>query len=292
MRIAAVIPVYNGAAFLRKAIESVLAQTSPVDELVILDDGSTDNTRAVALSYGQQVRYLFQGNRGLAAARNAGAAASTCDWVAFLDSDDWWLPEKIAKQRALIESNPEAVLIYSDQWECDPKGRMSYIRTVPPQCLWPQLRARNRLSSPVVVVRKDALSSIGGYNEALRACEDWDFYVRLYIRGPFAYIPEPLAVYRLSSGTMSTNADRMLNTFEAILESTLLTGLKGWPRILWRRRARSSQLLSAGLIARKAGQRDQERAHLWRSVLQWPSPFWEPRRYAALAVTMLRHPFD
>jgi glycosyltransferase involved in cell wall biosynthesis len=292
MRIAAVIPVYNGEAFLRTAIESVLAQTSPVDELVILDDGSTDNTRAVALSYGQHLRYIFQENRGLAAARNAGAAASTCEWVAFLDCDDWWLPEKIAKQRALIESNPDAVLIYSDQWECESAGKMLYIEAVPPQQLWPQLRTRNGLSSSVAIVRRDALTSIGGYDEGLRACEDWDFYVRLHAKGPFAYIAEPLAVYRLSPGTMSTNADRMLQNFEAILESTLLNGLQGWSRILWRRRARSRQLLSAGLIARKAGHRDQERAHLWRSVLQWPSPFWEPRRYAALAVTMLRHPID
>jgi glycosyltransferase involved in cell wall biosynthesis len=292
MRIAAVIPVYNGEAFLRTAIESVLAQTSPVDELVILDDGSTDNTRAVALSYGQHLRYIFQENRGLAAARNAGAAASTCGWVAFLDCDDWWLPDKIAKQRALIESNPDAVLIYSDQWECESAGKMLYIEAVPPQQLWPQLRTRNGLSSSVAIVRRDALTSIGGYDEGLRACEDWDFYVRLHAKGPFAYIAEPLAVYRLSPGTMSTNADRMLQNFEAILESTLLKGLQGWSRILWRRRARSRQLLSAGLIARKAGQRDQERAHLWRSVLQWPSPFWEPRRYAALAVTMLRHSID
>ena len=287
-RIAAVIPVYNGAHFLRKAVESVLQQTSPVDELVVLDDGSTDSTREVALSYGDRVHYVYQPNRGLPAARNAGARAASCEWVAFLDCDDWWLPNKMERQRELLRANPDAILLYADQWECDPAGAMTYSSAIPPARLWPQLRTRNGMSSSVVMMRRDALFAVGGYNQSLNACEDWDLYTRLYPCGRFAYQPEPLAVYRVAPGTMSTDSDRMLRNFEAILEPVLLMGLRGPSRWAWRRRARAAQLFAAGLIERDAGNNHRALRFMLRSLLAWPTPTRDRRRYAATLVTLSR----
>jgi glycosyltransferase involved in cell wall biosynthesis len=283
-RIAAVIPVFNGAHCVGKAIESVLAQTAPVDELIVIDDGSTDNTRGVVQSYGARVRYIYQPNAGLPAARNAGIRATDCEWIGFLDADDCWLPEKLAKQKRMIAGNPEAVALYADQYDSDSSGAMHYGRAIAPDRLWPRLRTRNCFSSDVFMARRDALLQAGGYNESLSACEDWDLYVRLYRLGVFVYVPEALAIYRVYSGSMSTNVARMLQNFERILEPTLLADLKGLPRWAWRRRARSTQLFRAALIARAAGDKRGERRMLYRSLLTWPSPFWEPTRFKAVPV--------
>ncbi|MHC5139531.1 MAG: glycosyltransferase family 2 protein, partial [Planctomycetota bacterium] len=98
LTISAVIPAYNAAKYIARSIDSVLAQTHPVDEIVIVDDGSTDNTAAIIKDYGDKVRYIHQPNAGVSAARNTGIEAATGNWIAFLDADDEWLPEKIKRQ--------------------------------------------------------------------------------------------------------------------------------------------------------------------------------------------------
>jgi glycosyltransferase involved in cell wall biosynthesis len=286
--VSAIIPVYNGARFLRKAIDSVLTQSESPREVIVLDDGSTDNTREVVERYGSAVKYVYQSNRGLAAARNAGVAASSGDWLAFLDCDDWWLPQKLKLQLEAIRQHPEAILVYADQWILDLGGRMIYDRATPPDALWPMLRAQNRIGSPVVVIKRAPFVAIGGYDERLRACEDWDLYVRLISRGEFISIPQPLAVYRQSQGTLSKDPDRMLMNFEQILEQTLLRDLNGAARHIWRRRIRSQQLLSAGLMSRDAGDSRKHIGLLLRSLLQWPSPFWLPKRWGTLLVSLAR----
>src|ERR1700687_5608941 len=93
--VTAIIPVYNGAALIRRSIESVLSQTHPADELIVVDDGSTDETSTIIRSYGAKVRHLYQPNSGVAAARNNGVKQASSQWIAFLDHDDEWLPDKL-----------------------------------------------------------------------------------------------------------------------------------------------------------------------------------------------------
>jgi len=113
MRVSAIIPCYNYGKYLPRAIDSILAQTRPVSEILVVDDGSTDNTREVATSYGDRVQYIFQQNQGRAAARNHGMREATGDWIALLDADDWWFPEKIELQLKAAAARPEAVLVYT-----------------------------------------------------------------------------------------------------------------------------------------------------------------------------------
>ena len=101
--ISAVIPAYNAEKYITRAIDSVLGQTRPVDEIIIVDDGSTDNTAEAIKRYGDKIQYIYQENAGVSAARNTGIKAAATDWIAFLDADDEWLPERIQLQVELLK---------------------------------------------------------------------------------------------------------------------------------------------------------------------------------------------
>src|SRR5687768_11860549 len=109
MEISAVIPSYNYAHYLARAIDSVLAQTYAVKEVIVIDDGSTDNTREVVAKYGEPVRYVYQNNAGLSAARNAGIRLACTPWIGLLDSDAWWMPAKVEEQVKKLSAQPDAV---------------------------------------------------------------------------------------------------------------------------------------------------------------------------------------
>ena len=285
-KISVVIPSYNGAHFLPKSIESVLAQDEVVEEIVVVDDGSTDNTADVVAQYAPRVRYVFQSNKGLAGARNTGIREASSEWVALLDCDDWWMPSKIREQKRAIQQN--TVLVYTGILLVNSDGSTSVSRATPPEALWPQLRTKNLITPSTVIIRKDALLKIGGFNESIRACEDWDLWVRLFPYGSFEAVSEPLTAYRVVSGSLSSNPERMLNTFQSILDTTLLNGLSGVQRAIWRRRAISSQLYSAALIAREGRKVRDEFAYMLRSIATWPSPFWRSSRFAASMVSLKR----
>ena len=282
MRISAIVPAYNHAQYLNESIGSILAQTQPVDEIILVDDGSTDETRQVAASFGRRVKYIYQTNRGLSAARNTGVRAASCEWVALLDSDDWWKPHKIRLQREAALRRPTAALVYTATTTAFPDGSESVGKPVPPDALWPMLRVTNLIAPSSIMARRDALLDCGGFNEQLTACEDWDMWVRLRQRHSFANVPEAVTVYRYGESSMSNNVGRMLSNMERILEPTLLVNLDGPRRILWRRRIRAVQLFHAALMARSIGEAE-ERHYLTRSLAQWPSPCFWPTRYAAVA---------
>lgn len=132
MQVSAVIPTYNCSRLLRRAIDSVLAQSIPV-ELIVVDDGSSDDTATVVASYGNAVRYLYQPNAGAAAARNAGICAARGEWIAFLDHDDEWLPTKTEKQLAAIKMRPESAVCYTWCWLVNHAGDERLVRMRRPE---------------------------------------------------------------------------------------------------------------------------------------------------------------
>lgn len=188
LSVAAVIPAYNAAATLRRAISSVLGQTEPPNEVIIVDDGSTDGTRAIALEYGSAVRCLSQPNGGASAARNRGIEASRADWVAFLDADDEWRPEKLARQRALLAARPQLAWCFAHM-----EG-MAHERviTVPiavdiaaaleaDPVLPFFVAVRRGLSAGTcgALIRRDALVAAGGFDVRHRIAEDRDLWWRI-----------------------------------------------------------------------------------------------------------------
>lgn len=287
MSVCAVIPAYNAEKFIREAIDSVLAQTYPVDEILVIDDGSKDGTCAVVESYGGKVRLLQQKNQGPSAARNRGVQSSTAGYIAFLDADDYWDPEKIARQIQCIESTPDAVLCYTGLVNFNLEEGWSVPGPATPLA---EARAALRLQNPKIVpssvlVTREAFVRSGGFDTALKGSEDWDFAIAMLELGTFAVLDEPLTFYRCSSTGLSADADRMFLETKKMLDRRLLHGLNGLERWIWRRRILSYHAYTASMNARAAKQSDKERSYMLSSLASWPSPLWFPPRFKAFAVT-------
>lgn len=201
-RISIVIAVFNGAATVGPAVESVLGQIDSSNrEVILVDDGSTDDTQRVLEGYQNQIRVVSQSNRGPAAARNAGVAASSGELLAFLDADDTWMPGKLSKMIPLFESNPRAVLAYSDAVEVDEND----------QQVAPSITGTDRAHAPslnellaewwpilpsTAIMKRKVFEECGGFPESLRAYEDPYLFLRARELGEFVFIPEPLTRYR------------------------------------------------------------------------------------------------
>jgi glycosyltransferase involved in cell wall biosynthesis len=200
--VSVIIPVFNGAATIGPAIDSVLAQTNPPEfEIVVINDGSTDSTCSVLAQYESHIHLLNQSNRGLAAARNAGARIAHGRHLAFLDADDIWLSDKLALTITSLESTTDAVLAYSDVIAVDSQSHPLALTLIPAQYAFaPSMADLLRNWWPIlpstVVVRRSGFEACGGFCEEFgRAYEDVDLWLRLRERGEFVYLPTPLVKY-------------------------------------------------------------------------------------------------
>jgi glycosyltransferase involved in cell wall biosynthesis len=287
MSVSAVIPVYNGEHLVSRAIESVLAQTHPVGEILVVDDGSTDSTADIVRRYGGTVRLVEQKNAGVAAARNTGCRLSHSSWIAFLDHDDEWLPQKIERQMAALAKRPEAKLCYTGHFFCA-DGEPPRVSRLPENAIWPFARYRNPFPPSTIIVDRGVLLELGGYDERLKgaSCEDWDFNVRLLSRHSVVEVPEPLVKYYYTESSNSRRYAQMLANTLAITDCTLLTGLTGADRFMWRRRIRAVLYYRAAISARDHN--GPAIAYLLKSLAEWPlpSPDRNSRRARFLAVTL------
>jgi glycosyltransferase involved in cell wall biosynthesis len=199
MRVSVIIPTYNRAFFLTEAVASVLAQTYGDFELLVVDDGSTDATPAALAPFGSRVAVLRRATRGgVSAARNLGAAAATGDWLAFLDSDDLWLPEKLALQVEYLRAHPDLCICQTEEtWirngvRVNPPRRC---RKVAGDIFLPSLR-RCLVSPSAVMLPRRLFEAMGGFDETLPAAEDYDLWLRVAWRYPVGLVPAPLIIKR------------------------------------------------------------------------------------------------
>lgn len=196
--VSVVIPTYNRSAFLKEAVDSVLAQTAAADEVIVVDDGSTDETPAVLKAFGPHVRSLRQENAGVSAARNAGIRAARGEWLAFLDSDDLWRPRKLEAQLAYLSARPEMRICQVEEiWIRNGKrlNPRKYHRKPSGFC-FPLLLDRCLVSPSAVMIHRDVLEEVGLFDETLPACEDYDLWLRIGCRWPIGLAEEPLVVKR------------------------------------------------------------------------------------------------
>jgi glycosyltransferase involved in cell wall biosynthesis len=215
--ISVVVPAYNTRGTIAETLDSVLAQTFTDYEVVVVDDGSPDDVADFVAQTYPQVRLVRQENRGLAGARNTGLQEARGVFVAFLDSDDVWLPEKLARQAEQIRAHTEAKVFYSDCWfwrDGKRTGRWSELHRHADGAIARQLVQREvMLPVLTVVARREAVLEVGGFDESLREVEDYDLWLRLAVTGSrFVYLDEPTALYRLSAGQMSGNVLKMAQT--------------------------------------------------------------------------------
>ncbi|MEO5917533.1 MAG: glycosyltransferase family 2 protein [Luteolibacter sp.] len=215
--VSVIIPTYNRIGTIRQAVESVLAQTYPDIEIVIADDGSTDGTCESLESYGDKIRIVKQPNRGPSAARNLGVKESSGEILAFLDSDDLWLPEKIERQMEVLEAGGKSVpcCICNATLESEPGKTMTSFEAAEINCkseagyilnLSQLLATRFVLFNQVVVVRREVFERIGGFNEDLWLLEDHDLALRLSIQGKWGFVRSPLVCKYESVGNLGGTA--------------------------------------------------------------------------------------
>jgi glycosyltransferase involved in cell wall biosynthesis len=200
--VSVIIPVFNGASTITRAVESVLAQSNPPKfEIIVVNDGSSDSTCSALFQYKSHIHLLNQSNRGLAAARNAGARIAHGHHLAFLDADDVWLAEKLTLTISSLESTTSAVLTYSDVIPVDSQSHPMPVKLIPPQNAFaPSMADLLRQWWPIlpstVVVRRSIFEACDGFCEEFkRAYEDVDLWLRLRERGEFVYLPTPLVKY-------------------------------------------------------------------------------------------------
>lgn len=225
-RVSVVIPTYNYARYVGNAIQSVLEQTVGDCEIVVVDDGSTDETADVVSRFGSRVLYIFQPNRGLSAARNRGIQEASGKWIGFLDADDLWLPSKIERQFASLRGNDERVVLHSNAFISDESGKKSLCwqyqvsASLQKGLQVEDLLLRNWINVSTGLVARSVLLSIGGFDERLLASEDWDLWLRLGLAGyQFVYVEEPLAIYRHHEANMHKNVDRMRTAQLRVLDT-------------------------------------------------------------------------
>ncbi len=266
--VSVIIPTYNRGWTLRAAVDSVLVQTYRDFELIVVDDGSTDDTAEILQPYGPDIQALRQANAGVSAARNAGVRSAKGVFIAFLDSDDRWLPDKLRVQADFFTSHPEAVICQTEEtWIRNGKRvNPKKVHQKPSGHIFKASLALCLVSPSAVMLRKALFDEIGGFDETLPACEDYDLWLRVSARYPVHLVQPPLII---KNGGHADQLSRMpgldryrIKAIEKILATGDLTAD--------RRRAAVEMLLKKVAIyaggCRKRGKNKE--AHVYENLIR------------------------
>jgi glycosyltransferase involved in cell wall biosynthesis len=292
-RVSAIIPVYNGAATIAEAVDSALAQTLRDVEVIVVDDGSRDESVAILKRYGDRIRVISQDNRGPAAARNAAVRVATGEYLAFLDADDYWMPTMVERCLAALEQTTECVLAYCNLALVDSSGKAldaSLIsgETAHAPTMHEMLHRMWPIMTSGVVMRRAAFDRAGGFCEEFRRASYEDIYLWMVAReqGPFSYIPEALAVWRFSlfPGRFKKPGG---NTAAGVTFDRLMLerwGVSAAPLLETRARAARSILGYIGLLAMRSGDAARARQAFGDALRIDP---WRTRNYLRFVRTYL-----
>jgi glycosyltransferase involved in cell wall biosynthesis len=270
--VSVIIPTYNSASLVTQAIDSALAQTAPPAEIIVADDGSTDDTRQRVTAYGKPVIYRGQKNRGVAAARNLGLRRATGQFVAFLDADDLWHPTKLEVQLEVMTAQPDLGLLGTGRY--DPSGvhRAVSGRGAVTRIAWRDLAVKNYFTASSVMVRRMVLDQVGEFDTTLQGPEDYDLWLRIAAVSAVANVGFPLTGYRWVSESLSQNARSMAKGMRRILRK--LDEQDAWrgDRML-RRKAYGYCGYSCSIMSRASGRPFRAMRELARSILSYPLPY-------------------
>lgn len=228
-KVSVIIPTYNRSRYITQSIESVLSQTYTDYEIVVVDDGSTDDTKKVLQPYMDRIQYIYQEHAGVSAARNHGVRESKGQYIAFLDSDDLWLPEKLESQIKLVPDD-DTIAFHAVEWFVErPEDERLLQRC---KCVrWPTVSPDNCIDDPILAVasgcylhlnamlcRRSAFDKVGFFDEKLYAGEDEDWFFRAALRMSFCYLPQSLTKIRYHSSQINLGSERSVNSLIQVLE--------------------------------------------------------------------------
>ena len=229
-KVSVVMPCYNNAAYVSQAVDSVLQQDYPNIELIVVDDGSKDNSLDVLASYGERIKVVSQPNQGAAAARNNGIRHTTGDFIAFLDSDDLWLPGKLSAQLDFLQHNPEYVACFCSWAVWDGKGAVDIPAPTAAEkgqlqqnrsgWLYLPLLKESVITTISVVIRRETVEEVGFFNKEYTVGEDHDYWLRLSRCGKIAKLKQVYALYRQNPHS-TTNKVHAKNFSLLVLQSTV-----------------------------------------------------------------------
>lgn len=222
--ISVIIPTYNRANYIKRALESVINQTYKNVEVIVVDDNSSDNTEEIVKNYSNKhnfIKYIkHDKNKGGSAARNTGVENSSGDFIAFLDSDDEWVETKLEKCIKIFNSNQDVDLIYSDIYLVN---ELTNKEVIDKKELWDDyyfgLLQRNIIGgTSSIVIRRSVFEQVGGFKVGLPSCQDWDFYLEIAKEHKIYLINEPLTKYYIHPNSISGNIDRVIEGHLHILK--------------------------------------------------------------------------
>jgi len=269
-----IIPSYNYAHFLPDALESLVSQDYPLFEIIVIDDGSSDNTAEVARSFGEKVRYIYQDNKGLPASRNSGIKFARHPFVAFVDADDLWLPGTLrAMMTAFNQEASDCSLVGTAYFVMDGKAvitpKSTYFQHKSGKITREDLLLKNRFHASGIICRKQDLLEAGYFEETMRSSEDRDTWVRLAARRDLFLLEEANSLYRVHGNNMSQNTERMKKHMRMVFQCARRRSGGREGGLFWSR-IRSFYLYQASCMYHDAGERWKAIRDLTASLLLWP----------------------
>jgi hypothetical protein len=296
VEVSAIIPTYNRLAFVGQAIDSALGQELDEGEVevVVVDDGSTDNTGTfVREHYGARVRYVLQENRREGAARNAGARRASGRYLAFLDSDDYWLQGKLRRDVRRLRQPDAPAFVYSRVRNVDPANRILGVRELaaPEGDVFWSLARESFVAVSTVTVRAEAFRDCGGFVEdrALSGTADWELWMRLAARWPVGFVDQVATCIRVHPRNMLSDASWMERGMTAGVRYALgdrAVARRARGRVAGEQAIRSHMDVTIALNAYGNGQRARSGRWLVRAVRDWPPQMRDTRFWGAVGRTL------
>jgi len=277
--VSVIIPAYNAEKYIAEAIDSVLAQTYPAYEIIVVDDGSTDRTKEIVETQGHkdtgthvEIRYMYQENRGPAAARNAGIKIAKGEYMTFLDADDIWLKNKLEIQ---VKEMADGIGL-AGVGSCD--GNIEHTKNIS----YKELLIKNRFYNSGVMVKKECLDKVGLFDERpeFKAVEDWDMWIRISKYYKTRYINSPLVKVRVTQDSISSakNAEKMLHNELSVLKKNFSENSMnvGW---LLKLKSYSYRYYVTAIAYREVKQPIEARKHVLRAISLYPLIFFNRERF-------------
>lgn len=194
LNISVIIPVFNREKTIRRAIDSVLGQDFPAFELIVVDDGSTDSTAEILKSYHHKIKVVTQNNFGVSFARNRGIMEAKGEWIAFLDSDDEWMPDKLSQQIAYLKMHPETRILQTEEQWIRHKKRVNQVKKYFKKSgnIFKECLKTCTVGASTVICERSLLQETGGFDDTLPVCEDYDLWIRIAAKYPIPLLDKPL----------------------------------------------------------------------------------------------------